>query len=80
MDRREVLDIWSKSRKMVNHPLLPQELKDKAKVAMDGADAILSLQDAQRRKLLRDLPPPAPETNDPPDTELLKLLGLDTTG
>ena len=51
MDRREVLDGWSKSRKILNHPLLPQHIKDKAKIAMDAADAILSLQDAQRRKL-----------------------------
>ncbi len=52
MDRRQLLDQRDKSRRMMQMPLLPAEIKAKAKRAFDLASAALGLQDAALRKKL----------------------------
>lgn len=62
MDRRELLDTRDKMKRLIAHPLLPPEIKAKAKEAVDHADVVLGLQDAQKRALLKGLPIPIPQS------------------
>jgi len=62
MSRYQLLSQRSKAKWMMNHPLLPQHIKDLAKQAVDLADVSLGMRDAMLRKQLKGSPIPIPQS------------------
>jgi hypothetical protein len=74
-DRRVLLEQRLKALQALENPLLPRDLRDAAKKALDTSEALLVLQDAE--KLQNNAPlPPTGRPDELPDELKAAALGL----